>query len=66
MALPSRNGKVEIESPTDEHVRQCARSLKEPSSVKSIELRRGTITGSGAGVLARALRGEYKVFLERM
>lgn len=59
-----RNGKVEIEASTDEQAKQCARILnmnsKEHGSaiIKSLDLRRGTITSIGASFLAKALRGE--------
>lgn len=57
-ALDVRNGRVDIEVPTDEDAKHCARVLKDQhSSLKSIDLRRGLVTSAGAGVLAKALKG---------
>lgn len=65
----SRNGKLEIEGATDDQARQCARILRDAqrhdgsttttSTIKSIELRRGSITSVGAGFLAKALKGAF-------
>ncbi|CAM9552733.1 unnamed protein product [Ectocarpus sp. 4 AP-2014] len=57
-ALDVRNGRVDIEVPTDEDAKHCARVLKDQhSSLKSIDLRRGLVTSAGAGALAKALKG---------
>lgn len=57
--VEARNGRVDMEVPTDEDAKQCARLLKEPhSSLKSVDLRRGLVTSAGAGAIAKALRGE--------
>lgn len=54
-----RNGRVDVEVPTDEDAKQCARLLKDPhSSIKSVDLRRGLVTSAGAGAIAKALKGE--------
>lgn len=69
-----RNGKLEIEGATDDQARQCARILRDAQkhdgsttttgTIKSIELRRGSITSVGAGSLAKALKGaiRHKIF----
>lgn len=58
MSLPLRNGRVEIEAPSDEQAKHCARILKEhSSSVKSLDLRRGSITSAGASAIAKSLKG---------
>lgn len=59
MTLPLRNGKLEIEAPTDEQAKQCARMLKD-HSMKWLELRCGTITRVGAGAIAKSLKGEIR------
>lgn len=57
-ALDVRNGRVDVEVPTDEDAKQCARLLKDPhANLKSIDLRRGLVTSAGAGILAKALKG---------
>lgn len=54
-----RNGRVDIEVPTDEDAKQCARLLRDPhSTIRSIDLRRGLVTSTGAGAIAKALKGE--------
>lgn len=61
MTLPVRNGKVDIDVPTDEQARQCARALREHApSLKSIDLRRGVVTSIGAIAIAKALKGECR------
>lgn len=57
MALPLRNGKVDIDAPTDEQAKQCAWCLKMQPSVRSIELRHGSITSAGATFIAKGLKG---------
>ncbi len=58
-AVEARNGRVDMEVPTDEDAKQCARLLKDPhSSLKSVDLRRGLVTSAGAGAIAKALKGE--------
>lgn len=64
MAVQVRNGRVDIEVPTDDSARQCARLLKDhssgPSAIKSIDLRKGVVTSAGAGAIAKALKGERR------
>ena len=61
MTIHVRNGRVDIDVPSDDNARQCARLLKEhPSSIKSIDLSKGVMTSAGAGVIAKALKGERR------
>lgn len=57
-----RNGRVDVEVPTDEDAKQCARLLKDPhSNIKSVDLRRGLVTSAGAVAIAKALKGEFSL-----
>lgn len=57
MSLQVRSGRVEIDVPTDEHAKQCARVVKEHGAVKSLDLRQGRVTDVGAAAIAKAMKG---------
>lgn len=55
-----RNGIVDIDVPTDDDAKQCARLLKDQQApaVRSLDLRRGVVTSVGASAIAKGLKGE--------
>ena len=55
-----RNGIVDIDVPTDEDAKQCARLLKDQQgpTFRSLDLRRGVVTSAGASVIAKGLKGK--------
>lgn len=58
-AVEVRSGRVDIEVPTDEDAKQCARLLKDTNcTIKSVDLRRGLVTSTGVGAIAKALKGD--------
>ena len=55
-----RNGIVDIDVPTDDDAKQCARLLKDQQApaFRSLDLRRGVVTSVGASAIAKGLKGE--------
>ena len=53
-----RNGIVDIDVPTDEDAKQCARLLKDQqgSTFRSLDLRRGLVTSAGTNSIAKGLK----------
>lgn len=59
-----RNGIVDIDVPTDDDAKQCARLLRDKQTspnIRSLDLRRGVVTSAGAAAIAKALKGERGV-----
>lgn len=59
-AVQVKNDVVDIDVPTDEDAKQCARLLRDahPPELKSVDLRRGVVTSAGAGIIAKGLKGK--------
>lgn len=61
MTVQVKNGRVDIDVPSDDNARQCARLLKDHlSPIKSLRFRKGIMTSAGASAIAKALKGERR------